>query len=160
MSSSVTIPKLFELQPLVATLIRASLFFTDVSNPLDPLTLIEVVEDVGLQTKKIEKELRNNGVCVVVAPILGGSKLDQSGYAWAMNVDIAVSIHLNPETNSTREVPVNIYKVIPAIVNALLMPDKHPGGEFFKIGQQPFTLSKFDDGLWIYDLLFTKEALL
>ncbi len=153
MSLNVAIPKVSQLQALVATNIRASKYVTD-----NELT---VVEDRGTQDKKIERMLRTKGICIVVAPLLGATMQDQSGPAWLFKVDIMVSVRVNPEIISDKKdgAGVDIYDSWAAIMDALCMAPRHPGGEFFKAQQQAVTISKFDEGLWAYDLMFTKEAL-
>lgn len=153
MSLNQTIPKVSELQALVATAIRACKFMTD--------NELSVVEDRGLEDKKIERMLRTKGFVIVVAPLLGASLQDQSGPAWIFKCDILVSLRMNPEVNGDKKngAGVDIYNAWPAVMDALCMRDRHPGGEFFKAQQQAVTISKFDEGLWIYDLMFTKEAL-
>lgn len=128
-----------------------------------------VLPDTGLQKATIERHLRQKGACVIIYPVLGGVLRDQSGPAWIVDSDLLLKVKINPERNANTEeggVGINIYEAIKCVIDALTgqkanaQNRRHPGGEFFKLHRQGITLSQFDEGLWEYNLMFTKEAML
>lgn len=153
MSLNQAIPKVSELTALVATAIRECKFVKD--------NELSVVEHRGIQKDTIERMLRTKGFVIVVGPLINAILQDQSGPAWLFKSEILVMIRMNPEVNSDKKngAGVDIYESWAPVIDALCMRARHPGGEFFKLKQEAVELSEFDEGLWGYDLRFTKEAL-
>lgn len=146
-----TIPKLSEIQPLAGRILAKS-FGTN----------IKVIVDDGKKQDVEETELREKGCCVTVSPVLHWTSRDQSGPAFCVDVEIMVKVQFSPEVNdSDSGAGLDIMQIVMQATTALAnTPDRHPGGEFFKLAKDAGTMSKFDDGLWVYDLVFTKEAMI
>ena len=148
-------PKLTELQALATATIEADAFVVAGSIP--------VVEHRGLEDPKVESHIRKVGVCVVVCPLVKWKRRDQSGPAWLVDAELLVKVRVNPKVNDDAEAgggQVDIYALCSAVTSAMTTAKRHPGGEFFRIGEEAGILSEFDPGLWSYDLIFTKEAIL
>jgi hypothetical protein len=171
---SQTIPKLEELQPLATSILRADTYFAAASSGIsdDDESANEnsvVIQNVGLQQPVIEQRLRTKGFCVAVMPVLGSARRDQSGQSWIADCDLLIKVKVNPERNANNEeggAGVNIYTAIKNVIDAVtgqkvnIQNKRHPGGEFFKLHKEGFALSQFDEGLWEYNVMFTKEAML
>lgn len=170
---SQTIPKLKEIQAAVKTKLQAESFFVTASADVskDPATGEQsvVIMDTGTQEKLKEKRLREKGLCVVVEPLVIAKLRDQSGPAWVMDCEIMVKVMVNSERNENEAEPgadVDIYETVVKVIETLThcrsqsAATRVLGGEFFKLGPDAMALSQFDQGLWVYDLMFTKEALL
>lgn len=168
MSTPSTIPKFSELQDLVKDTIAAASYFktlasdTSVKRHDDSIrTGGLVISDRGQSEKTIEKHLRDSGFVVAVQPLLGARLRDQSGPGWLANAEIMVKVMANPERNDASDgAEADIYDAVIAAINALCQRSNHPGGEHFKLASDAVSLSRFDPGLWVYDLLFTKEVLI
>lgn len=165
---SQTIPTFSEIQPLAtSTLVRWPYFVTasngiDFKNPgTDDRSL--VIQHTGFQKPIIERHLINKGACVSIQPLLGAILRDQSGTAWLTDMDLLIKVMINPERNAnTKEggAGLNIYEMVWNVIQALKTSPRHPGGEFFKLGKEVITLSQFDEGIWVYNVQFTKEGML
>lgn len=168
MSTPSTIPKLRELQDLAKDTIAAASYFKTLAagaatkrNDNTIRTNGLVVADRGQSDKTIEKNLRESGFIVAVQPLLGATKRDQSGPAWIVNAMIMIKVMANPERNDASDgAEADIYDAVVAVINALCQKDNHPGGEHFRLENDAVSLSRFDQGLWVYDLLFSKEVLI
>lgn len=151
--SRTTAPKLADLQQLAATTLAAVSYLSDAG--------VAVVADQGLSKRAIEASLRSPGAVVVVCPVVAGTLRDQSGPSWCLDVELMVQVVVNPETNAAAGgASIDIYRALTEVASALCGASRHPGGEFFRLSQEAISLARFDEGLFSYTMLFTKEALL
>jgi hypothetical protein len=166
MATSQQSPKVTELTGLVRDALEASAFIVAASEGVsldkDRNKRTAVVMDEGLQDKRIQKLLTEIGFAVVVQPLVMATTRDQDGPAWLIDCEIMVKVMVNPERNASDDggAQVNIYSAAVAVIEALCRKARHPGGENFKLQRDAFGLSQFDAGLWVYNLMFTKEAVL
>jgi len=146
-----TIITFAELQDAAREKIAAATFFS----------YITILSDKGLADKGLEDKLRNDGFVISVQPIVGARRRDQSGSGWILDAEIMVKVMSNPERNDAVDgANIDIYQAIAEVIKAMCGTRNHSGSEFFQIGSDAISISRFDQGLWIYDLLFTKEILL
>lgn len=161
------IPKLKELQSTAKdALVAASLFVTASAaiTKVNPGTADKsiVLMDTGTSEKTIERHLNDEGICIVVEPIVSVNLRNQSGTEWITDAELLVKVMTNPNRNDTAEggAGVNIYDAVIEVIKTLHRKARHPGGEFFQLARDAIVLSRFDEGLWTYDVTFTKEVIL
>lgn len=146
------IPKFSEIQATAKDAIAAASLFKSKG--------IGVVADKGKSDKTVERHLRSKGFCIVIPPLIHWKLRDQSDAAWIFDVTVLVKIKLNPDRNSDDDgANIDIYEAVVEVTNALCRHTRQPGGERFEIAEDAGVLSQFDQGLWEYDLLFTKEVM-
>lgn len=153
--SQVTAPKVSELQDKVGSILSSCGYVTSRGIP--------VVVDDGTKTSQIDKALRTKSCCVVVNPITGATTRDQSGSGWIVDCDIVVEVKSNPKRRLDGDsdvVKLNVLECVSEIVAVMTNAARHRGGEFFKADREAFRLSQFDEGILVYYVFFTKEALL
>lgn len=122
---------------------------------------LSVIKDEGLQDDDLAAQLTGKGVALVVLPILDVELRDQSGPATVTDADIVVRIITNPAVNPTGSgAQVDIYQLVREVKQTMTYRERHRGGEFFKLASVPVMLSAFSQGLWGYDMFFTKECVL
>lgn len=152
---STTAPKITELQAKAKTILDAVTFTTARA------VAVAIVADDGTKKKEIETAVRVKGCCIVVNPVLGGRTRDQSGTEWILDCDLVIEVVVNPKRNldSSAEVcGVTALTIVTEVIRGMRGATRHPGGEFFRLAEEGFVLSQFDDGQLVYHVFFLKEA--
>ncbi len=147
-----TAPKLKDLTSVAMSLLKNKFSIVNIG----------LVQDKGTQDTEIESHLNAEGACIIVAPLVTGMLRDQSGPAWILDCEIMVRVRINPERNAdTGGAGLDIYDVVTKVIQGLCQAPRITGGsEFFKAAHDCLALAEFSEGIWSYNLLFTKEALI
>ena len=122
-----------------------------------------VIEDVGMSDDAIGAALQDRGFCVVVLPVLGGAMTSQGKGTAVLNVDLMVTLYVNPKTNAEAgKANKDIVEAIEKLVAAVLDYDqceKVPESKF-KLAPDAFNISTFDPGTFTYDVFFNRKCVL
>jgi hypothetical protein len=142
-----------EIQTAAVTLIAAHPFFAGET----------VLNDQGNSDDLLGQKLEERGFAVVVVPVLGGAMIGQGKDRVLVNVDLMVTLYLNPKTNpESGRANKDMGGAIESLVAAMLEYDrceKLPHSKF-KLASDAFNISTFDGGLFAYDVFFQRQCVL
>lgn len=121
---------------------------------------ISVIKDRGASKELIGSALMDVGFCIVVDPPVMGDLRNQTDSQFIMDVSIPVTLMLNPTVNDeSGGSGIVMEDAIIAVTQAMLNRTRHRGGERFQAAEVLFHMTDFDEGLWSYLMMFSKEIL-